>query len=220
MPQTILFTLFDFSTPSGKWFGLSRMGLGTDAYGQPAGLEWLKQLGSGGARGFGLWPNWGGYALLAAFPSEGLAKAAPESELWRRYTERSTGHKTLFLQPQRSHGLWDGVAPFRTEGTGEYVRDAPVAVLTRARIRTRALPAFWRRVSRVSDSALEYPERTFSVGVGELPVVQQATLSTWTSGEAMEAYAYRSEYHSEVVKLTRARGWYKEELFCRFRVLD
>lgn len=219
MPQTITFTLFHFPTARGKWFAFTRMGLGVASLGVPAGAEWVKVLGSGGDRGFGLWPNWGGYALLAAFPDEARAKAAPHSALWRAYARRAASSHTLFLQPLQTHGHWDGREPFRPAPDAAYDRDAPVAVLTRARIRLRALPGFWRRVARVSESALDFPERTFSVGVGELPVVQQATVSTWTSGRAMEAYAYRSRYHREVVGLTRARGWYKEELFCRFAIV-
>lgn len=223
MPQHVLFSYFHLPRTRDKWFAFRNMGLGVDHLGTPAGIEWLKLLGSGGgAGGFGLWPNWGGYALLAAFPTRVLAEAALDSPLWRAYAEHSdlasdtpqpTSRHTL-LRPLQSHGHWDGVEPFRPSGT--YDRDAPIAVLTRARIRTRALPGFWSRVARVSESVQDFPERTFSVGVGELPVVQQATVSLWTSGRAMEDYAYRSPYHAEVVKLTRQRNWYSEELFCRF----
>ena len=193
------------------------MGLGVERYGLPAEMEWLKLLGSGGGNGFGLWPNWGGYAMLAAFPDVVLAKAALRSGLWQAYQAHSASAKTFLLQPLQAHGQWDGVAPFRT--TGDYDREEEAVVLTRARIKLRYIPAFWSRVARVSESVDDYPERTFSVGVGEHPVVQQATVSHWTSGRAMEDYAYKSRYHSEVVKLTRQQGWYAEELFCRFRVV-
>lgn len=219
MPQTVVFTYFEFPSLRDRWFAFRNMGLGVARFGQPAGMEWLKLLGSGGGPGgFGIWPNWGGYALLAAFPDEVLAKAAPESELWQAYRAHSASAKTLLLRPVQSHGQWDGVAPFRV--SGQYDRDKPLAVVTRARIRARHLPAFWRRVARVSESATDFPERQFSVGVGELPIIQQATVSVWTSGRAMEDYAYRSPYHAEVVKLTRQEGWYSEELFCRFEVLE
>ncbi len=217
MPQTILFTYFELPRFRDKWFAFRNMGLGVARFGEPAGMEWLKLLGSGGDNGFGLWPNWGGYALLAAFPDEVLAKAAMESPLWQAYARHSASAKTLLLRPLQSHGEWDGVEPFRTSGT--YDREQPTVVLTRARIKLRHLPAFWRRVSKVSESAMDFSERVFSVGVGELPVIQQATVSLWTSGRAMEAYAYRSPFHAEVVKLTRQEGWYSEELFCRFGVV-
>ncbi len=216
--QTVLFSYFELPRLRDKWFAFRNMGLGVGRYGEPDGMEWLKLLGSGGDNGFGLWPNWGGYALLAAFPDEVLAKAALDSPLWRAYASHAAFAKTLLLRPLQSHGEWDGVEPFRTSGT--YDRDKPTVVLTRARIKLRHLPAFWRRVARVSESAMDFSERVFSVGVGELPVIQQATVSLWTSGRAMEAYAYRSPYHKEVVKLTRQQGWYSEELFCRFGVLE
>ena len=226
VPQHVLFSYFELPRARDKFFALANMGRGVERFGRPAGMEWLKLLGSGGGPGgFGLWPNWGGYALLAAFPTRVLAEAALDAPLWRAYAEHSDlagdaahpGTRHLLLRPLQVHGRWDGAEPFRTGG--DYDRDAPVAVLTRARIRARHLPAFWSRVARVSESAREYPERAFSVGVGELPVVQQATVSLWTSGRAMEAYAYRSRYHAEVVRLTRQRGWYSEELFCRFAVV-
>ena len=216
--QTILFTYFQLPRLRDRLFAFHNMGLGVGRFGEPEGAEWLKLLGSGGGNGFGLWPNWGGYAIMAAFPTEVLAEAALESPLWKAYAAHSASAKTLLLRPQQSHGHWDGVEPFRTDG--RYDRDAETVVLTRARIKARHLPAFWSRVARVSESVDAYPERRFSVGVGELPVIQQATVSIWDSGRAMEDYAYRSEYHAEVVKLTRQRGWYSEELFCRFGLLD
>lgn len=230
MPQTIVFTYFEFPTLRDKWFAFRNMGLGVDQYGLPEQMEWLKLLGSGGDNGFGLWPNWGGYALLAAFPDEVSAKAALESGLWKAYEKhsvplsedprapRGTSAKTLLLKPLQSHGMWDGVEPFRA--SGKYDREQETVVLTRARIKTKHLPAFWSKVRRVSESVNDFPERTFSVGVGELPIIQQATVSHWTSGRAMEEYAYKSRYHAEVVKLTREKGWYSEELFCRFGVLS
>ena len=48
----------------------------------------------------------------------------------------------------------------------------------------------------------------------------QATFSLWKSGKSMQEFAYHSKYHKEVVRLTRERKWYKEELFARFAVLE
>ncbi|UOQ77376.1 hypothetical protein MUN84_01260 [Hymenobacter sp. 5516J-16] len=58
-----------------------------------------------------------------------------------------------------------------------------------------------------------------AIGLGELPVVRQATFSLWESQQAMQDYAYRSEKHKQVIKLTRQENWYGEELFARFRVV-
>ena len=59
----------------------------------------------------------------------------------------------------------------------------------------------------------------FGIGVGEVPLVQQCTISVWRDAAAIDQYAYRQTGHREVVKLTRQRQWYSEELFARFAVL-
>jgi len=117
-----------------------------------------------------------------------------------------------------THGAWGGGNPF-TANREAYDPAAPVAVITRATIRTRKLPDFWRYVPKTSASVYEHPERLLSIGIGEYPIFMQATFSIWRSGKAMQEFAYRSESHKEVVKLTRERDWYKEEMFTRFSIL-
>jgi hypothetical protein len=36
----------------------------------------------------------------------------------------------------------------------------------------------------------------------------------------MKDYAYKSFDHADVIKLTREREWYKDELFARFEIVD
>jgi hypothetical protein len=56
----------------------------------------------------------------------------------------------------------------------------------------------------------------FSKGIGEFPLLMQATFSLWKSAESMMDYAYKNPKHTEMVKKTRELGWYSEELFARF----
>ena len=112
------------------------------------------------------------------------------------------------------HGSWDGSAPFKP-GV-EFDPNAALAVITRATIKKRFLWHFWKDVPAVSKDVENKPGLMFAVGIGELPLVQQATFSMWNSGRQMMEYVYRRDDHSAMIKKTRALGWYKEELFARF----
>ena len=68
----------------------------------------------------------------------------------------------------------------------------------------------------MSQSLESYQGLALSIGVGEWPLIQQATISIWKTQAEMMDYAYKNQKHKEVVKLTRQLKWYKEELFARF----
>jgi hypothetical protein len=111
------------------------------------------------------------------------------------------------------HGRWrgrevlDGMTPGGSGG--------PVAVLTRADVRLRAWSTFVAAGGPVS-TELQAAEGLLAVcGMGEAPVLRQATFSLWRSAADLERFA-RSPHHAEVVRRTRAEGWYGEELFARF----
>ena len=184
------------------------------------GLTFSRLMGSGGGNGFSLSPNWGVYALLGHWQDRTAAdRFFTEHDWYAEAAAHSQQRITFFLEATLTHGAWGGSNPF-TPHPEAYVPEDPVAVITRATIHPSKLPDFWRYVPRTSASVYDHPERLLSVGIGEYPVFMQATFSLWTSGAAMTAFAYRSAHHREVVQLTRARGWYKEELFTRFRLLD
>ncbi|MEJ7661268.1 MAG: hypothetical protein WKG07_17525 [Hymenobacter sp.] len=81
-----------------------------------------------------------------------------------------------------------------------------MAVLTRASIRLRRAPRFWRFIEPTSRALAGAEGLRLAIGLGELPLVRQATFSLWDSAQAMQQYAYRDVRHREVIQLTPPRG--------------
>ena len=75
-----------------------------------------------------------------------------------------------------------------------------------------------KHVPEASASLKEQEGLILSIGVGEVPLIYQATFSVWQNMEAVKQYAYRNPAHGQVVRKTRDRDWYSEEMFTRFRV--
>lgn len=183
------------------------------------GLRFGKLMGSGAGNGFSLKPNFGVYAFLGHWESDEAARAYRRESRWWRAVERHTSEiLTVSMRSTMTHGEWGGKRPF-PDHRDDYDPARPVAVITRARIHTLKMAEFWADVPRTSAAVYNHPERLISVGIGEYPAFMQATFSLWTTGKAMQQFAYRGEEHREIIKKTRERNWYAEEMFTRFQVL-
>ena len=177
-------------------------------------------MGSGAGNGFSLWPNWRVYSLLGVWASEAEYQAFWQTNAFAlAVRRRAAEHLRVRLRPMRTHGTWDGVNPFNAHlSEAPLQQDQAVAVLTRARVRTRRLPEFWRHVPGASSSLEGRPGLKLQIGVGETPLIYQATFSVWENFEAVQQFAYRDQSHAEVVRKTRERNWYSEDMFTRFAV--
>jgi hypothetical protein len=188
---------------------------------QVPGLLFYKLLGSGQGQGFSIKPNFRRYGLICTWENEEAADEFLErSDLMLEYRLHTFEIWSVKLLPLQAHGLWDGQQPFTPQLPATAATDGPVAVLTRASIRWRALPQFWRYTPKASKALEKAQGLICSIGLGELPLIRQATFSVWESAEAMKQYAYRNPMHQEVIKRTRAERWYSEELFARFTPIE
>jgi hypothetical protein len=213
--QVVTITFFRLSGLKNKLWAMAQMQLGSKKIQNTAGLTFYKLLGSGSGDGFAWYPDFSVYALLCVWKNEDNASNYFQyNRFYKTYCEKSVEHYTLYLHAIEAHGLWSGINPFEKVVAGS--DDKPIVVLTRATIKPNKLWAFWKKVSGVSHSIEKYRGKLFSKGVGEWPIVQQATISVWSRPEYMKAYAYQNPLHKEVIKLTKEMGWYKEELFARF----
>lgn len=178
------------------------------------GLRFGKLLGTGQGRTMTASADLRRWAVFATWDDERAADRFRTEVLPDRWPEAIERFDVL-LRPLSARGTWDGVDP--TEGGhAAPTPGAPVAVLTRATVRWRALPAFLRAVPPVDAHLHGADGLLATVGIGELPVGRQATFSLWRDLDAMRRFSNRSAEHAEVVRRTRDERWYGEELFARF----
>ena len=173
------------------------------------GLRFVRHLGTGRGAAMGLGGDLRRWATFAVWDDdEALDTSLPVE------APRAAETWTVRLDPLGARGSWGGEQPLPAErGT----TDGPVAVLTRARLRVRSWPAFYRAVPAVEAALHAAPGVLAVVGVGEAPVGLQATFSLWRSTEAMESFAAAPGPHRDVARRARAEGWFAEDLFARFR---
>jgi len=187
-------------------------------------ITFWKLMGTGRNGAFTTRPDWRQWAILAVH-KEGhpaIHPAKPVKALygsmiyeWLHFFRCETW--TVIMIPVSGHGKWDGKPVFELPAGGINAYE-PVAVLTRATIRFSAIRPFWKSVKPVADALNNAEGLLLSLGIGELPLARQATLSFWGSAAKMEAFAYGSTAHREAMEKARKRHWFSEELFFRFRV--
>ncbi len=217
--QITTVTFFKMQGFSNQFYGFSQVQLALRELAGVKGLTFLKTLGTGGGDGFSLRPDFSTYAFLMVWESRAHADRFFESNPYiLEYRHRSRETFTLYLENAMAHGKWDHKNPFVSRG--EVKDEKPVVVLTRARIKPAKLITFWANVGSAASDLHRYSDLLFGVGVGELPAIQQATISIWKKAESMKNFAYQSKHHQKVIKLTRKKKWYQEELFARFIPVD
>jgi hypothetical protein len=128
----------------------------------------------------------------------------------------------LILTAVKSHGRWGGVNPFQQEESIEKKTNSEfkAVVITRATLRWSRLLSFWRSVPTASKAIKSADGVRYYKGIGEWPFIQQATLSIWDNFEAVNSFAYKGKKHAQIVKKTRQKKWYKEDLFSRFHLIS
>jgi len=200
-----------FSGWARAWM-LAQMALVRPVLRRVPGLRFWKLLGTGD--GFSLRPDFNRYGLLAVWESPEHALAFFDgAPIMRHFRQRADETWTIRMVAIQARGSWSGVNPF--EPVAPWHKGS-LAVLTRATIRWRRLAAFWSRVPAINRTLDGVPGLVLSVGIGEAPIVRQATFSLWRSEAEMHAFAYRTPVHAKVVRRTRSEAWYAEDLFARF----
>ncbi len=182
--------------------------------------RFVKLCGSGTGEGFTPRPNWSVWAIFAVWPD--LARARQNisgHKVIARWRAEAVEDLTIFLAPFAARGSWAGVNPL-SETTDQTAHAGPIAALTRATLRPRHAPAFWRRVPDISARIGADPNVLFKIGIGEVPLLHQVTFSIWPDAARMAEFARHLGPHATAMKAARDNGWFAEELYARFHVLE
>lgn len=183
------------------------------------GVTFAKLMGTGSGNTFTVTDSdpshW---ALLTCWDAEQAAASFERSRLIRAWDSRANERLRVELMPLSSNGRWSGREPFGQPSAS--AGDHPVAALTRARLRAYRAIAFWRAVPPVSAALHRSPGLALALGIGEAPIGLQGTFSIWRSSQALSSFAYGDANHRAVIEQTREIGWYAEELFARFALLN
>jgi spheroidene monooxygenase len=214
--QSVTLSLFRFGSARARAWALFQMGPARFALRAIRDIGTVKLCGSGIGEGFTPVPDTSVYAILATWPDHDTARRAMfGTRVFRRYTAMADERLTLFLTPTAARGHWDGKTPFVAQ---DVPADGPVAALTRATLRLGRAAQFWRHEPAISRAIGQDPNVLFKIGIGELPLVRQATFSIWPDTQTMAQFARGDGPHARAIRAVRDGGLFKEDLYARFRV--
>jgi len=177
-------------------------------------VNFWKLLGCGKNGTFDIVPDWRQWCVLR------VHSELKQSEYLDRFIKKwykifKAEVYTIVLKSIEGHGTWDKFE-FVNAQEPKIEHAGTIAVLTRASIKISKLKSFWKNVKPVAKQMNDSEGFIFSIGLGEIPFIKQATLSFWESKQHMQQFAYKMHVHKNVVKLTHKEKWYSEEMFVRF----
>ncbi len=212
------FLYFNFPKHNRLW-AFQQMGLVKNKIGNPEGLTFSRLMGTGNGNGFSILPDFSTYCLLMSWEDKAQLENFRASNKWlAALKEKSFEYCVFYGAAIIAKGSWSGQNPFQVNENEQHGEKA-IMILTRASIKLFKAVRFWKTAAKASKDINASKGLIFTKGMGELPIVRQATLSVWKSAQAMKNYAYANEDHLNAIKKTRELGWYSEELFARFSLL-
>ena len=182
------------------------------------GLKFIKLLGTGSKDGFSVIPDFSSYVMISSWENDNFRKKfTDENELFNEIINKSSKRTEIKIDPYNYIGSWNGINPFKNKSI---YKEGKIIVLTRARVRLNKLINFFISTSSAAKSINSRKGAEYYKGVGELPIIEQATISIWESEQSMKDYAYSDKNHLKIINKARKNKWYSEELFVRSNILS
>lgn len=200
--------------PNARARGFAHLAFGRFALARIPGLTFAKVLGSGADAGFQPAPSSTHQGLFCAFDTEPNADAflnGPSVILdgYRRHAREMFSAK---LRAYSCRGRWSGKIPLDITQSPPF---GAIASLTRASIKPTKARAFWQHAAPSERSLHAVEGCMIAAGLGEMPLLRQATFTIWESEAAMEHYA-RSGAHLSAIRQANKNGFFSESMFARF----
>jgi hypothetical protein len=209
---TVVVVLSDIHAASRLW-GYGRFVFGRSALRRQPGVRFAKILGSGFDGGFGLKPSASRQGLLCLFEDASQASDfLHASPLVQAYRDHAREYLEVRLRPFSCRGSWDGV---HFEPGVAPPTHGPIAGLTRASIRPSLARQFWSKAPPAERSLADAQGCLLAAGLGEAPLLRQATFTVWDSLGSMDGYA-RTGAHMDAIRASREGNFFSESMFVRF----
>ena len=209
-----------FHFESNKFWAFKQMVEAKKYFSNNHKVSFYKMLGTGGKGGF-IYPDFSVYSLLCVWDkTEYLNEFIESSNHAKEIKTKAKRRTDYIMEPIFSNGLWDNINPFKVKENREFKNENKIGVITRGKIKLSKQMDFWLNVSSASDAIKNANGVEFYKGIGELPLLYQATFSVWKNHKSISDFAYKNKAHSEIIKKTRDRKWYSEDLFARFEIKE
>jgi len=219
--QTVSLTLYRFPSVAARLWVLGQMAVARLSFWRMPDVGFFKLCGTGTGEGFTPRPNTKVWAILASWPdAETARRNLDQAPVFRRWRRRAQESWTVLLTPTSARGHWSGVEPFQPQPAGQSAVPGPVVALTRATIKPATFLRFWGRVPDISAAIGSDPNVIFKIGIGEVPLLHQVTFSIWPDAAAMANFARGDGPHGRAIRAVREEGWFTEELYARFSIVD
>ena len=182
------------------------------------GLKFIKLLGTGSKDGFSVIPDFSSYVMITSWEDDDFRKKfIDENKLFQEIKNKSSRRIEIKIDPYNYIGSWNGINPFKNKSS---YKEGKIIVLTRARVKLNKLINFFVSTSSAAKSINSKKGAEYYKGVGELPIIEQATISIWESEQSMKDYAYSDKNHLKIINKARKNKWYSEELFVRSNIIS